>query len=85
MAAGSSSPISSANDFLSPLCGVALASTSASVRAASRRARRLRKLVSPIRLCDSSITTASQAMFSRWCPYMPTFFSVSMETMTRLK
>ena len=60
MAAGSSMLISSAKDSASPLCGVALASSRASVRGASRRASLLRRLLSPMRLCDSSMTTASQ-------------------------
>ena len=66
MASRSSMRMSSANELRLPLCGVALAKISASVRRASRRASRLRRDASPIRLCDSSMTTASQVVASRW-------------------
>ena len=55
MAAGSSMLISSAKDSASPLCGVALASSRASVCWASRRASWLRRLRLPdevVRLVD---------------------------------
>ena len=85
IAAGSSRRISSAKDSLSPLCGVALASSSASVCAASRRASSLRLVPLLIRLCDSSMTTASQVVASRWWPYWPASLSVSTEMIDPLE
>ena len=59
--AGSSSRISSAKDSLSPLCGVALARSSASVCGAQHAGpARLCWVPLLMRLCDSSMTTASQ-------------------------
>ena len=59
MAVGSSSSISSANDSVLPLCGVAEARISASVFGASSRASSLFSVAEFVRLCDSSMTTAS--------------------------
>ena len=84
IAVGSSIRMSSANDSRLPLCGVALVSRSASVRGAKSRARRFRNAERFATLWHSSMTTASQWIRSRWCPYCPGFFSVSIETITRL-
>ncbi|CAO0838022.1 hypothetical protein SMICM17S_00345 [Streptomyces microflavus] len=63
----SSMRISSAKDSVAPLCGVAEARIRASVCSARARARSLFLVPRLTRLCDSSMTTASQWEFSRWC------------------
>ena len=65
-ALGSSIRISSAKDSGLPLCGVAEARMSASVREESSRASRLFWEAELVTLWDSSMTTASQCCFSRW-------------------
>ena len=83
-AVGSSSRISSAKDSSRPLCGVADARISASVRGARVRASVLLAVAELVTLWDSSMTTASQVCFRR-CATYSSLLRVSIEMMTRLK
>lgn len=72
------------NAFGSPLCGVADARMSESVRGASVRTSALLPVPTFVALCTSSTTTMSHFTFSNCARYFGCF-NVSIDTITRGK